>query len=62
MLPLQLQVMSTPFWKKVSELVNLCWPVVELLRDVDSGKPIIGEVRPPSGRLVGQGWLLCMLY
>jgi hypothetical protein len=38
------QVMNNVFWKKLNELVDLCWPIVVLLRAADSGKPMIGQV------------------
>jgi hypothetical protein len=40
-----LQVMHNNFWKRLNELVDLCWPIVLLLREADSGKPMVGQVR-----------------
>lgn len=37
-------VLSNIFWKKVADVVQLCEPIVKLLRLCDSGQPALGKV------------------
>ena len=37
-------MLNNGFWKRLKELVELCWPIVELLREADSGHPMVGQV------------------
>ncbi|GAQ80551.1 hypothetical protein KFL_000560400 [Klebsormidium nitens] len=41
---IQSTVVSTSFWRKVQELVDICWRIVALMKQVDAGTPMVGKV------------------
>lgn len=43
------------WWKKVKMVVDLCWPIVELLKIVDAGTPSMGKIYFYCSRIAVSG-------